>query len=94
MSELDVQIAPDLQQDQSNDNIDSEFALVGGDTHSSLQQSDTNSEHQNSEHEPIESSNPNSSRGSTRATGEDDDAYSLISRNRRPWLGNDLNNLE
>ena len=50
MSELDVQIAPDnLQQDQSNDNIDSEFAMVGGDTHSSMQHSDTNSEHLNSE---------------------------------------------
>ena len=93
MSEVEAQIAPEQSQEnlsQSNENHDSEFAIVGGDTNSSLVQSDTNSEHLNSEQENLDSSNaPLSSRGSTKATGEDD-SLSMASRYQRGYFGRDL----
>ena len=94
MSELEVQIAPEQQnQEQSNDNNDSDLARVGGDTNSSMQHSDTNSA-LDSENDHLGSSNaPNSSRGSTRATGEDD-SYSLASRSLRGFNGRNLNDYE
>ena len=91
MSELAVPIVNiNIAGDEA---ADSEDAVVGGDTNSSLNQS-SHSVHDNSEApaEETDSNAPLSSRGSTRATGEDDDTLSYASRfhNANPFLGPDM----
>jgi hypothetical protein len=88
MSEAEVAIAPV-----------SEHGQLGQDTHSSIVHSDSHSQHQNSEAEPTNSEGtnefddsgvaPDSSRGSTAATGEDD-AYSMYGRMPRPFVGRSM----
>lgn len=101
MSQITELIAPEshhepLAPESSQDPVNSEGADQGLDTHSSLVQSETASDHENSNSEAgnhnsehVEGNAPDSSRGSTKATGEDDN-LSFYSRAARPFIGRDM----
>lgn len=85
-----------MQQVEVIAQVDSEHGQHGHDTHSSIQHSDSHSQHQNSDmdHDGSEidteyENAPISSRGSTRATGEED-TMSLVSRVPRPFVGRSM----
>ena len=85
-----------MQEVEAIAHMDSEHGQHGQDTHSSIQHSDAHGQHQNSEldHNGSEIDNefdgaPISSRGSTKATGEED-TMSLASRIPRPFVGRNM----